>query len=222
MWLITFSGWLMNITRYCNSLTIQLTQLITILSIIISHRGWDLLCLILFCFHRCPLPPCPSPIFLNINEANHWAVSYNFFYISLCVIFLSHFWVCIMQFYLLIWIGWIHLLRQNRDSYTELNGVLQVLNWRSGLWKWCNWNWEGNSRAQGHKTRGNMCVNREEVVKWDVDCKRNALSLQENISSNAVRERGFNFDDARLMGGAWRNEPNPDSCKVYPFSWLEL
>jgi hypothetical protein len=36
-----------------------------------------------------------------------------------------------------------------------------------------------------------------------------------------VRERGFNFDDARLMGGAWRNEPNPDSCKVNHISWLE-
>ncbi|KAK6116483.1 hypothetical protein DH2020_049776 [Rehmannia glutinosa] len=32
--------------------------------------------------------------------------------------------------------------------------------------------------------------------------------------SNAAREKGFNFDDARLMRGAWRNEPNPDSCKV--------
>lgn len=29
-----------------------------------------------------------------------------------------------------------------------------------------------------------------------------------------VHEKGFNFDDARLMRGAWRNEPNPDVCKV--------
>ncbi|XP_057810905.1 phospholipid-transporting ATPase 3 isoform X2 [Salvia miltiorrhiza] len=33
--------------------------------------------------------------------------------------------------------------------------------------------------------------------------------------SSAVRERGFNFDDARLMRGAWRNEPNPDCCKEF-------
>ncbi|KAK6133704.1 hypothetical protein DH2020_032614 [Rehmannia glutinosa] len=33
--------------------------------------------------------------------------------------------------------------------------------------------------------------------------------------SNAAREKGFNFDDARLMRGAWRNEPNPDSCKEF-------
>lgn len=32
--------------------------------------------------------------------------------------------------------------------------------------------------------------------------------------SNTAREKGFNFDDARLMQGAWRNEPNPESCKV--------
>ncbi|CAL5188826.1 unnamed protein product [Lathyrus oleraceus] len=45
--------------------------------------------------------------------------------------------------------------------------------------------------------------------------ERRGIKLEENISSNAVRERGFNFDDARLMGGAWRNEPNPDSCKEF-------
>lgn len=33
-------------------------------------------------------------------------------------------------------------------------------------------------------------------------------------SSKAVHEKGFNFDDARLMLGAWRNEPDPDACKV--------
>lgn len=33
-------------------------------------------------------------------------------------------------------------------------------------------------------------------------------------SSNTVRDKGFNFDDARLMRGAWRNEPNSDMCKV--------
>ncbi|XP_052173708.1 phospholipid-transporting ATPase 3 [Diospyros lotus] len=34
-------------------------------------------------------------------------------------------------------------------------------------------------------------------------------------SSTAVHEKGFNFDDARLMQGAWRNEPNPDMCKEF-------
>lgn len=38
--------------------------------------------------------------------------------------------------------------------------------------------------------------------------------LQDRKSANAVHEKGFNFDDARLMRGAWRNEPNPDTCKV--------
>ncbi|KAF9607372.1 hypothetical protein IFM89_034138 [Coptis chinensis] len=32
-------------------------------------------------------------------------------------------------------------------------------------------------------------------------------------SPAAVHEKGFNFDDARLMQGAWKNEPNPDVCK---------
>lgn len=39
-------------------------------------------------------------------------------------------------------------------------------------------------------------------------------SLQEHNSANSVHEKGFNFDDARLMRGGWRNEPNPDICKV--------
>lgn len=32
--------------------------------------------------------------------------------------------------------------------------------------------------------------------------------------STAVREKGFNFDDSRIMRGAWRNEPNPGICVV--------
>uniref|UniRef100_A0A0E0EXR4 Phospholipid-transporting ATPase n=1 Tax=Oryza meridionalis TaxID=40149 RepID=A0A0E0EXR4_9ORYZ len=32
-------------------------------------------------------------------------------------------------------------------------------------------------------------------------------------SGAAVHEKGFNFDDARIMCGAWRNEPNPEACK---------
>lgn len=40
------------------------------------------------------------------------------------------------------------------------------------------------------------------------------IFLQGNKSANAVQEKGFNFDDARLMRGAWRNEPNADLCRV--------
>ena len=43
---------------------------------------------------------------------------------------------------------------------------------------------------------------------------------QVHKSSNTVREKGFNFDDARLMRGAWRNEPNPDMCKVNEFVYV--
>jgi hypothetical protein len=38
--------------------------------------------------------------------------------------------------------------------------------------------------------------------------------LQVRKSSTAIQEKGFNFDDHRLMRGAWRNEPNSDTCKV--------
>ncbi|KAJ0974168.1 hypothetical protein J5N97_016133 [Dioscorea zingiberensis] len=37
--------------------------------------------------------------------------------------------------------------------------------------------------------------------------------LRQNGSATAIREKGFNFDDARLMRGAWRNETNPEFCK---------
>ncbi|THF94249.1 hypothetical protein TEA_004476 [Camellia sinensis var. sinensis] len=46
--------------------------------------------------------------------------------------------------------------------------------------------------------------------------QRNGMKVDEvRKSSNIVREKGFNFDDARLMQGAWRNEPNPDMCKEF-------
>ena len=44
---------------------------------------------------------------------------------------------------------------------------------------------------------------------------------QEERSTAAIREKGFNFDDPRLMRGAWRNEPNPDLCKVPYFTFLD-
>ncbi|XP_021292683.1 phospholipid-transporting ATPase 3 isoform X2 [Herrania umbratica] len=34
-------------------------------------------------------------------------------------------------------------------------------------------------------------------------------------STNSIHEKGFNFDDVRLMRGAWRNEHNPDACKEF-------
>ncbi|XP_024989606.1 phospholipid-transporting ATPase 3 isoform X2 [Cynara cardunculus var. scolymus] len=46
--------------------------------------------------------------------------------------------------------------------------------------------------------------------------KRNGVDVKEvQKPSHAVREKGFNFDDARLMHGAWRNEPNPEMCKEF-------
>ncbi|XP_059655958.1 phospholipid-transporting ATPase 3 isoform X2 [Cornus florida] len=44
--------------------------------------------------------------------------------------------------------------------------------------------------------------------------QRNGMKVGEK-SSKVVHEKGFNFDDARLMRGAWRNEPNPDLCKEF-------
>uniref|UniRef100_A0A2P2LHY8 Phospholipid-transporting ATPase n=1 Tax=Rhizophora mucronata TaxID=61149 RepID=A0A2P2LHY8_RHIMU len=46
--------------------------------------------------------------------------------------------------------------------------------------------------------------------------RRSGMKIQEvQKSANAVHEKGFNFDDARLMRGAWRNEPDPDVCKEF-------
>ena len=41
-----------------------------------------------------------------------------------------------------------------------------------------------------------------------------SLHHQIERSEDAVWEKGFNFDDRRLMKGHWRNEPNPDVCLV--------
>ncbi|CAI0386597.1 unnamed protein product [Linum tenue] len=43
----------------------------------------------------------------------------------------------------------------------------------------------------------------------------NVQSLQAQRSPHAVHEKGFNFDDSRIMRGAWRNESNPDVCKEF-------
>ncbi|KAF5953585.1 hypothetical protein HYC85_006441 [Camellia sinensis] len=45
--------------------------------------------------------------------------------------------------------------------------------------------------------------------------QRSSIKVDEvQKSSNSVHDKGFNFDDARLMRGAWWSEPNPDICKV--------
>lgn len=45
--------------------------------------------------------------------------------------------------------------------------------------------------------------------------QRTGVKIEVQKQPNAAREKGFNFDDARLMRGAWRNEPNPESCKEF-------
>ncbi|KAK4715680.1 hypothetical protein R3W88_014018 [Solanum pinnatisectum] len=45
--------------------------------------------------------------------------------------------------------------------------------------------------------------------------QRSGTRVEVQNSSNKAREKGFNFDDAWLMRGAWRNEPHPDSCKEF-------
>ncbi|XP_009778604.1 phospholipid-transporting ATPase 3 isoform X2 [Nicotiana tabacum] len=45
--------------------------------------------------------------------------------------------------------------------------------------------------------------------------QRSGMRVEVQKSSNKAREKGFNFDDARLMRGAWRNESNPDACKEF-------
>lgn len=46
------------------------------------------------------------------------------------------------------------------------------------------------------------------------------LYLLVDRSATAVHEKGFNFDDARIMRGAWRNEPNPEACMVDTLDYL--
>ncbi|XP_064936978.1 phospholipid-transporting ATPase 3-like isoform X2 [Musa acuminata AAA Group] len=46
--------------------------------------------------------------------------------------------------------------------------------------------------------------------------QRSGKKLSEDAKSDtAVREKGFNFDDARIMHGAWRNEHDPEICKEF-------
>jgi len=45
---------------------------------------------------------------------------------------------------------------------------------------------------------------------------RNGVKLEEvQRSADSVHEKGFNFDDTRLMCGAWRNARDPDICKEF-------
>ncbi|KAI0516379.1 hypothetical protein KFK09_009052 [Dendrobium nobile] len=45
--------------------------------------------------------------------------------------------------------------------------------------------------------------------------QRNGMKIDETTSATAVQEKGFNFDDPRLMRGAWRNEHDPEICKEF-------
>ncbi|XP_065860929.1 phospholipid-transporting ATPase 3 [Euphorbia lathyris] len=46
--------------------------------------------------------------------------------------------------------------------------------------------------------------------------QRNGIKVEEtHKSAGEVRDKGFNFDDDRIMRGAWRNEPNSDACKEF-------
>ncbi|XP_073304291.1 phospholipid-transporting ATPase 3-like [Primulina huaijiensis] len=45
--------------------------------------------------------------------------------------------------------------------------------------------------------------------------QRTGKKIEILMQSNATYEKGFNFDDAWLMRGAWKNEPNPKSCKEF-------
>lgn len=52
-------------------------------------------------------------------------------------------------------------------------------------------------------------------------CLMSLYFLQVEKAANTAHEKGFNFDDPRLLRGAWRNEPNPDICKVACFVLCE-
>ncbi|URE19407.1 ATPase, class [Musa troglodytarum] len=53
-----------------------------------------------------------------------------------------------------------------------------------------------------------------EIEKGQV--QRTGKKMNEvNRSDTAVHEKGFNFDDARIMCGAWRNERDPEICKEF-------
>lgn len=45
--------------------------------------------------------------------------------------------------------------------------------------------------------------------------RRNGTSLEEVERSNELHEKYFNFEDGRLMKGAWRHQPNPELCKEF-------
>ncbi|XP_075494950.1 phospholipid-transporting ATPase 3-like isoform X1 [Primulina tabacum] len=45
--------------------------------------------------------------------------------------------------------------------------------------------------------------------------QRTGVKVEVERPSNSAREKGFNFDDTRLMRGAWKNEPNPEYCKEF-------
>ncbi|EPS65246.1 hypothetical protein M569_09532, partial [Genlisea aurea] len=45
--------------------------------------------------------------------------------------------------------------------------------------------------------------------------QRSGVKFEAPKQQSLAREKGFNFDDSRLMRGAWKNEPNPEACKEF-------
>eukprot|EP00250_Pteridium_aquilinum_P005611 c15683_g1_i1 orf=163-3783(+) len=45
--------------------------------------------------------------------------------------------------------------------------------------------------------------------------RRSGIKLEEVNRSNELHEKYFNFEDSRLMKGAWRHEPDPELCKEF-------
>ncbi|XP_039014026.1 phospholipid-transporting ATPase 3-like [Hibiscus syriacus] len=63
----------------------------------------------------------------------------------------------------------------------------------------------------GGKIYGTGMTEIERVI-----AERKGIKFQEvQTSTGSVREKGLNFDDERLIRGAWRNEPNQDACKNF-------
>ncbi|KAL3636306.1 Phospholipid-transporting ATPase 3 [Castilleja foliolosa] len=52
-------------------------------------------------------------------------------------------------------------------------------------------------------------------IEIGVAAQMTGTKINVEKKSNVAREKGFNFDDARLMRGAWRNESNPEACKEF-------
>lgn len=74
----------------------------------------------------------------------------------------------------------------------------------------------GGAKQNGGKVGVTFCSYfiQKMVCIFCVGYNFDTINIQVPKSANAIHEKGFNFYDDRLMRGAWRNEPNPDACKV--------